>query len=535
MLLKTILRQLLRHPRSVAVVDDQRSFSHLEIAVAAAHLSREIRQRTDKPHVGIMLPTGGGFPIALLACWMAGRVPVPLNYLLDRDDMHHVFADSGVELLLTAGKLLDHVREHTAADAIPDSLDLLTLETMSFKGIPPVGTILRGALNGKGCGGHCTSDKPGVLLYTSGTSGKPKGVVLTHGNLEHNVVACIEHAGLSLRTVFLGVLPQFHSFGLTVLTLVPLYMAARAVYTARFVPRRLVELMKEHKPSVFIAVPSMWNALLSVKNAGPGDFDSLRYGIAGGEKLPIAVRDGVYERFGVKLMEGYGLTETSPVSNWSTHEQHREGSVGRALPGVGNWILDDAGQPIPPAADGSVGDGEIGLSGPSVMKGYFGLPELTAEAMVTVKNDRGENVRVFRTGDIGRIDADGFLYITGRKKEMLIVGGENVFPREIEEVLDKHPSVHASAVIGRPDDSRGEVPVAFVELCEDHPFDASEARNFCRKNLPPFKVPRDIHVVAQLPRNPTGKILRRALREPEAAVSETADSQGGSPVEEANA
>ncbi len=348
--------------------------------------------------------------------------------------------------------------------------------------------------------------------------------MLTHGNLHHNVTACIEHAGLNERTIFLGVLPQFHSFGLTVLTLVPLFMAARAVYTARFVPRRLIELMKTHKPSVFIAVPSMWNALLSVKSAGPGDFDSLRYGIAGGEKLPAAVREKVQDRFGVKLMEGYGLTETSPVSNWSTHEKNREGSVGSALPGVGNWILDEAGQPLPPASDGSVAEGEIGLSGPSIMKGYFNLPELTEQVMTQVKGPDGKDVRVFKTGDIGKIDADGFLFITGRKKEMLIVGGENVFPREIEEVLDNHPAVSASAVIGRQDDSRGEVPIAFVELLEDTLFDASEARTYCRKNLPPFKVPRDIHVVDKLPRNPTGKILRRALVEPEPSAEATDDA-----------
>ena len=468
-----------------------------------------------------MLPTGGGFPIALLACWMAGKVPVPLNYLLERDDMHHVFDDAGVDLLLTAGKLLDHVREHTAPDAIPESLNLLTLKTMSFKGVPPVLPLLRGAITGNGKGAKLGPEDPGVLLYTSGTSGKPKGVVLTHGNLHHNVTACIEHAGLNERTIFLGVLPQFHSFGLTVLTLVPLFMAARAVYTARFVPRRLVELMKEHKPSVFIAVPSMWNALLSVKSAGPGDFDSLRYGIAGGEKLPAAVREKVQDRFGVKLMEGYGLTETNPVSNWSTHDCYREGSVGCALPGVGNWILDEAGEPLPVGEEG-----EIGLSGPSIMKGYFNLPELTEQVMTQVKGPDGKDLRVFKTGDIGKIDDDGFLYVTGRKKEMLIVGGENVFPREIEEVLDNHPAVSASAVIGRQDDSRGEVPIAFVELCDDHPFDAGEARTYCRKNLPPFKVPRNIHVVDKLPRNPTGKILRRALVEPEASPQSDADAEG---------
>ncbi|MEM9883808.1 MAG: AMP-binding protein, partial [Planctomycetota bacterium] len=357
-------------------------------------------------------------------------------------------------------------------------------------------------------------DELAVLLYTSGTSGKPKGVMLTVGNSRTNIEDCLEHAGLTACDSFLGVLPQFHSFGLTVLTLLPLYGGGQVVYTARFNPRKITDLIKKHRPKLFIGVPSMLAALLSVKSAKAEDWESLRYVICGGEPLPDAVCQGFKERFGVQLLEGYGLTETSPVTNWSTHEAYRPHAVGRPLPRVRNLIVDDDNNLLGPNEEG-----EILIAGPSVMKGYYQLPELTDQVMVELDlppDDRRPNLgsgptRCFRTGDIGKIDDDGYLYITGRKKEMLIISGENVFPREIEEVLNKHPSVHASAVIGRPDESRGEIPVAFVELEEGAAFDADELRRFCRDGVAPFKVPKEIHHLDELPRNPTGKIMRRAL------------------------
>ena len=497
-LLRPILRKALTHLRQPAIVDDLGSYSYAKLLGGALFVARTIERTTDAPHVGIMLPTGGGFPIALLGCWLAGRVPVPINYLLSRDDLQHVLKDAQVDTLLTASKLLEHIRTNTADDAIPPHLKLVKLEEQSFKGLPP----LRWPRDPD-------DDELAVLLYTSGTSGKPKGVELTHGNLEANARASIQHAGLDERCVFLGVLPQFHTFGLTVLTLIPLLLGARVVYTARFIPRRIVQLMKEHRPNVFVAVPSMYHALLSVKAATAEDFSSLTFAIAGGEKLPAALDEQYRARFGVQLYEGYGLTETSPVSNWSTPQQHKPGSVGTTIPGVQNIILDEHNQPLPPDHEG-----EITITGPGVMRAYHGLPELTNQAITPLQlPHQSQPTRLFRTGDIGKLDADGFLYITGRKKEMLIISGENVFPREIEEVLDKHPAVTASAVVGQPDTARGEVPIAFVELDPEQAdtFDPSEARNFCRQDLAPFKVPREIRVMDSLPRNPTGKILRREL------------------------
>jgi long-chain acyl-CoA synthetase len=262
-----------------------------------------------------------------------------------------------------------------------------------------------------------------------------------------------------------------------------------------------------------IAIPSMYNALLQAKTATPEHFSQLRYIVSGGEPLPDAVYDGFRDRFNVRICEGYGLTETAPVTNWTLPEYERRGTVGQTLPGVEEVIVDEEGRHLGPGQDG-----EIRIRGENVMAGYFKLPEATA----AVFDDDG----YFRTGDMGQMDEKGFLSITGRIKEMLIISGENVFPREMEEVLNRHPSVSDAAVIGQADPSRGEVPIAFVELLEGASIDPAEVRAFCREILPPYKVPREIRVLDALPRNPTGKIQRRAL----IPMLSQGDGKGGSGV-----
>jgi long-chain acyl-CoA synthetase len=322
--------------------------------------------------------------------------------------------------------------------------------------------------------------------------------MLTCGNLSANVRQCQEWVEFGREDSILGVLPQFHSFGLTVLTMLPLATGARAVYTARFVPRKIVDLARQHRPTALVAIPSMYNALRLLKDASPDDFSSLRFAVSGGEPLPAAVYDGFHEKFGVEINEGYGLTETSPVTNWCRPHEQRRKCVGKALSGIDQKILGPDGTVLGPNQDG-----EVRMKGPNIMKGYLNLPDETA----AVFDEHG----YFKTGDMGRLDEQGFLSITGRIKEMLIIGGENVFPREIEEVLNRHDSVKESAVIGMQDGMRGEVALAFVELKEGATFDEPALKAFCRESIAGFKVPRDIRVLKELPRNPTGKIMRRKL------------------------
>ena len=481
-ILAPMIRQAIRHPRRLAVIDDVRRWTYLDLVGGALHLARHLERTTDAAHIGIMLPASGATPMALMATWMLGRVAVPINFLLSESERQFIIEDSDIDTIITAGAMLEFL------DAPPQGVQLIELDKLRFKGIPPLRRPRRGR-----------AEDLAAMLYTSGTSGRPKGVQLTHGNLVSNVKAAKQHARITSADGFLGVLPQFHSFGLTAMTLLPLCVGSHAIYTARFVPRKLVELMKQHRPEVFMGVPSMYGALLSVKSAAPDDFKSIRLAVCGGEPLPASLYADVLNRFELEILEGYGLTETSPVVAWSVPWAKANGSVGLPLPGVEVRIVDEQGDGM-----GAGEEGEVLIKGPNVMRGYHKLPEQTAEVI--------DADGYFRTGDWGKLDENGMLFITGRKKEMLIIGGENVFPREIEEVLNAHPSVRDSAVIGKQDPVRGELLVAFVELNEDAEFDDASVRAHCREHLAQFKVPREVRVVDALPRNPTGKVLRRELK-----------------------
>lgn len=481
-----IFRQLLSNPLRTRVVDDRGSYNAIKLLVAATHVAAKVRSVCDTRSVGIVLPTGAGFPIAALATWMLGKVAVPMNYLLKQDELQYIVDDCETDTIITAGPMLDFLTY------TPKVKNIIKLETLDFKSVPePVLPTF-------------ADDRDlGVLLYTSGTSGKPKGVMLTHGNVASNVQQVDQWIDIGPSMTFLGVLPQFHSFGMTALTLVPLTLGAKAVFTARFLPSKIYSLLREHKPSVFVAIPSMYNALLNVRDAKPEDWKGVKYLVSGGEPLPEAVAQGFFEKFGVRIAEGYGLTETSPATNWCRPHEWKHKSVGRPLPALQQRIVDPAGKVLGPGKDG-----EVQMRGPNVMQGYFKLPEQTASVFTSDG--------YFKTGDMGRLDSDGHLYITGRIKEMLIVGGENVFPREIEEVLNKHEAIKDSGVIGRMDPSRGEVPVAFVELKEGASVDAATFSNtmraWCRQSLAGYKVPEEVRIVEALPRNATGKIMRRELK-----------------------
>ena len=499
-LLGLILRQAIKSPRHTAVIDDNRTYTYARLVGGALCVADHIDRLMAARHVGILLPTSGAFTFTLLGAWLSKRVAVPLNYLLSPQELNYVIRDSGIDTIFTTDLLLNYLGqlcgEEGLAKAIPDNIQIVKLEELNFCRFPPLRWPPR----------YCDDDLA-VILYTSGTIGNPKGVMLSHGNLHSNVDAGIEHARITRADIFLGVLPQCHSFGLTALTLIPLRVGATVVYAARFIPRKIVNLIRIHKPDIFMAVPSMYGALLTVKEAKPDDFSSIRFAVSGGEPLPDATLDRYRDRFNLQLLEGYGLTETSPVANWATHDRYKRHSVGLALPGVTEIVVDQKDQILP-----ANHDGEILIAGPNIMQGYYNLPDQTNEVFIKFNLPNRGQTKMFRTGDIGHLDEEGYLFITGRKKEMLIIGGDNVFPREIEEVLNRHESIKDSAVIGKSDGMRGEVPIAFVEVNEDEKFDESQIRNHCRQILAQFKVPRKIYVIKELPRSPSGKILRRHLK-----------------------
>jgi long-chain acyl-CoA synthetase len=282
-------------------------------------------------------------------------------------------------------------------------------------------------------------------------------------------------------------------------------LGASLYYIPRFGPAAAIEAIRQRRISVTLMIASMYSAMLRAKKGGQDDLASIEYAVSGGEALSDAVFHKFQERFGVEIIQGYGMTEASPVVSLNVPWSNRVGTVGQALPGVevrSFADLDETGGIAEMKAPGEVG--ELWIRGPTIMKGYYRNEAETRE-VITPEG-------WYKSGDMGMVEADGFISITGRKKEMIIVGGENVYPREIETVLDEHPAVAESAVIGQDDRSRGEVVVAFVTLHEDGQVTDIALRDFCRARIAGYKVPRRIIISDDLPRGPTGKILKRELK-----------------------
>lgn len=430
------------------------------------------------PTVGILLPNRALYPAAVLGAIWAGKVPVPLNPLLKPQELDFIFNEAAI----------DTVVADTQTQSVIKGLDVKCLPVNDLAAIDTVSEVLPAPV---------ALRDTAVLLYTSGTTGRPKGVPLTHENLLSNAGGVISRLCQHGDDVILGVLPMFHAFGLMETAIVPLLLDAEATY-ARFTPQRIASLITQRKATVFLGVPSMFRLLVRSKN-GSAAMKSLRLAVSGGDALPAVLRDAYRHRFGKELLEGYGLTETSPVISVNTPEENKPGTVGRALPGVEIRIQGADGKLEQPGSEG-----EVQIRGPNVMSGYYNRP---VENLAAFTGDGW-----FRTGDMGFLDAEGYVTICGRIKELIVRDGEKIMPREVEEVLEQHPKVLEAAVVGEPDGTRGEAIIAFVVPAEQPPT-AEELREFCRSKLADFKVPRRFVIAADFPRGPTGKILKRAIKD----------------------
>ena len=480
MLFEPLFAHAQRQPDHLAVVDEQGQYTYRQLAGIAARMGAYLASQTEQPRVGLLLPPSGGFVGAFYGALLAGKAAVPINYLLSEREVAHVIRDSGIDTVVTAPIFAPRLA------GLP--LKVIDLSTLGNDPSLPAVSFP-----------NPSADDLAALLYTSGTSGLPKGVMLTYANLQSVVDAAIWHVGLQGRHTFLGLIPLFHSLGITGTVLAPMQMGSTAVYIARFRPAAVLNAIREHAQTIVLGVPSMFAALLRLKEARPEDFAQVYALISGGEPLPAAVREGFVQRFGIPVYEGYGLTETGAVVALNTPDSNKPGSVGKPLPGVDVRITDEAGNALAREASG-----EIRLKGPMIMKGYHNLPEETASVM------RADGY--FGTGDLGMIDADGFLHITGRQKDLIIVSGEKVAPRQVEEVLMRHPAVAEATVVGKGDAVRGEVVVAFVIPREDQSTSPAELRDYARRQgLTPWQLPREIFIVPEVPRSPTGKVLRREL------------------------
>ena len=344
-----IRRNLLRSPLRVVAIDDQRSWRGGMMLLLIQHIARRIKQTTDAERIGVMLPTSGLFPAALVAAWSAGKTVVPLNYLLSRDDLDYVTKDAGLDTIITVKPMLDFV------GGLPEGIKPLMLEDIKIR-FPPLSR-----------GHRWKPEDLAAVLYTSGTSGRPKGVMLTAGNLQSNVEQVRKWATFTRKDVLFGVLPQFHSFGMTVLTLMPLSVGCRVIYSARFIPKKVLESLQKHRPTAMLGIPGMYNALRMQKKISPDHFSSLRYIVSGAEPLSDDVYDSFKKKTGREITEGYGLTETAPVTNWCMPEDNRRGTVGQSLPDIDQKIVADDGTVQPTGSEG-----EVRIKGP---QRHEGLPE----------------------------------------------------------------------------------------------------------------------------------------------------------------
>jgi long-chain acyl-CoA synthetase len=487
MLIEPLLAHAEKAPNDIAIHDEHGTHSYGQLAALAAGIARHLGGVTSRPSVGLMLPAGAGFVASFYGTLLAGKSVVPINFLLGDKEIAHVIANSGVDTIITIPQLRGKIK----------SEGIKAIDLMELAGLASAEAL--GELKTR-----LPSHKPddlAVLMYTSGTSGLPKGVILTFNNLQSDVDASIEHARLETKHVFLGVVPLFHAFGMTAMMIAPIQLGSKIIYMARFSAVAALGAVKQHGVSLMFGVPSMLAAIAHLKSAVAEDFKTIYAMISGGEPLPGQLRQVFRERFGLELYEGYGLTETSPVISLNVPQDARPGSVGKPVPGVEVKIADENGGAMPRGESG-----EIWLKGPMVMKGYFNLPKET-EAALTPEG-------FFKTGDLGMVDADGFIYVTGRKKDLIIVAGEKVAPREVEEILMAHPSVAEAAVVGKKDPGRGEQVVAFAIAREGQELKADVLRNFCReRGLAQWKIPKEFNFVTDLPRSPTGKVLKRVLTE----------------------
>ena len=459
--------------------------------------------------VALSCPNLPFFPIAYFGILKAGAVVVPLNVLFKAREVEYHLDDSDAKVFLCfeGTEALPMGAEGARGFAHADDCEHMIVITADPAAASPIeGASTFGELMASGDAGFDTvQTRPGdtaVILYTSGTTGQPKGAELTHANLFMNSLVDRDLLGFVEDDVTLIALPLFHSFGQVVLMNTGVLCGITGILMPRFDPADALKIMAERCVSVFAGVPTMYWALLHTEVEGVDTAQlarCMRLAVSGGAALPVQVLEDFERRFDVPILEGYGLSETSPVASFNDLEKERKpGSVGTPIWGVEMKIVDAEDHDLP---DGEAGD--IVIRGHNVMKGYYKRPAANAEAL------RGG---WFHTGDVGRRDEDGYFYIVDRTKDMIIRGGFNVYPREIEEVLMTHPAISLAAVLGVPHEEHGEEIKAFIVAAPGQEPTAEEIIAWTKDQLAAYKYPRIVEFRDSLPMTATGKILKKELR-----------------------
>ena len=492
-----------RYPNNTGVILDDVRISWREVADFARRVANVLRSkgigRGDT--VAMMVPNTPHFPIIYYGILHTGAAVVPVNVLYQHNEIEHYLTDSGAEAFF-AFKLFEE-EARTAFLAAECCKDFFVVSAPHELDEPAVGENFNKVVMQADSAFDTTQTMPddtAVILYTSGTTGVPKGAELTHFNMFFNAYyACHSIMKMSPADTALVTLPLFHSFGQTCLMNASVLGGAAMSMLPRFETEKAMQVIARDKVTIVTLVPTMYFFMLDTNKHQDYDFSSVRLAVSGGSALPEDTHRRFKERYGIVILEGYGLSETSPVASFTQEgDEVRVGSIGKPIWGVEMRIMLD---------DGTFGKtdevGEIVIRGHNVMKQYLNRPQATRDAIVN---------GWFHTGDVGRRDEDGYFYIVDRKKDIIIRGGMNIYPREIEEVLYAHPKVLEASVVGVPDPARGEEVKAFVSPIDGETVTPEEIAEYLQQRMAKYKWPRDIEILKELPKGPTGKILKRELK-----------------------
>jgi long-chain acyl-CoA synthetase len=482
-----------------SVVFDDRPVTNAEQLEGAHRFANALQRLGVEPgdRVAVMLPNCVEVYQSYTGITAMGGVVVPIVFLLAVPEVRHILADCGPKAIVTGMDFLPAVRMALDGLAEPPTVivagpagplegtlsfeELLTAESPEFT---PVDR---------------EDEDVAVIMYTGGTTGRAKGVMVTHGNLLWMAQTLAEDSDVTPEDVGLMALPVSHLFGM-ITGIAGQVLGSRGVLLRWFSPEDVLKAIERHRVTFIPMVPTMALLLMQHPDAASFDTSSLKSVLLSAAPVPLELKEGFARTFGCEVLEGYGQTEASPaIALERRGEEHRPGSTGRAVRGVEVDIRDERGELVPP---GQIG--EICARSPGMMKGYFNAPDATSDAL---------RDGWLHTGDMGWMDADGYLYVTDRKKDLIIRGGFNVFPRDIEEVLYEHPGVAEAAVVGKPDPAMGEEVVAFVVPAQGAELGEEELLAFCRERLAKYKSPKEIRFIRYLPKSPIGKVLKKDLRE----------------------
>jgi long-chain acyl-CoA synthetase len=491
-LAQTLAETVEEHRDGVAIKLDDLALPYGLVDEAAARAAGLLKDAGMSPgdRVGLMLPNVPYFPFVFYGAMRLGAIVVPMNPLLKEREVAFHLQDSGAQLLIAW-----HQFEDAARSGSDDAgAELIVVKPGEFEekvgAAEPVREVAERA-----------EDDTAQILYTSGTTGTPKGAELTHGNLRAAAQIAVDLVDSGPKEVVFGALPLFHVFGLTSGLNSAVRAGAELTLLPRFDPAKALEIVQRDGVTILLGVPTMYSAMLHQEGAGDYDTTSLRFCVSGGAAMPVEVLRAFEEQFDCKVLEGYGLSETCGIGSFNHPDRERKaGSIGTPVEGVEMKCVDDDGNEV---AQGEVG--EILMRGPVVMKGYWNREDATRDTLQD---------GWLRTGDMGTVDKDGYFFIVDRKKEMIIRGGFNIYPRELEEVLYEHPAVREAAVLGLPDESLGEEVGAAIAFKEGQEVEPGEIRAYMKERVAAYKYPRVVWIVDDLPKGPTGKILKREVEVP---------------------